>query len=98
MNLKIGAILYGVEFVPDLSDDKGKIDGQISYGQAKIRISKSLNEQVQAQTLLHEIIHGIEEHSGRQELKEPVINTLAYGIYQVLRDNPELVKMITKGL
>jgi hypothetical protein len=96
-SLKIGAIRYKVAYVPSLQDDGRPLDGQINHDSAEIHIEANMNQQVKVQTLLHEIIHGIEVQAGRRrELKEPMVDALAFGIYQVMRDNPELVRMIRK--
>jgi hypothetical protein len=97
-SVKIGAVWHKVVYTKNLTSDDGRpLDGQIDHGAALINIKANMDKQVQAQTLLHEILHGIEVQTGRRrELKEPMIDALAYGIYQVMRDNPQLVKMITK--
>jgi Zn-dependent peptidase ImmA (M78 family) len=96
--IKIGAVSYKVLFVENPTKrDGGAIDGQIDHGWAEILIKKNMDKQIQVQTILHEILHAIEAQSGRpHELKEPMVDALAFGIYQALRDNPQLVKLITK--
>ena len=96
-SIKVGALHFEVELVRDFNEDGRPLDGQIDHGMAKITIKGNLNKQLQVQTLLHEIVHAIESQTGRrQELKEPMIDALAFGFYQVLRDNPDLVKAIMK--
>ena len=95
--IKIGAVCYSLEYIENLQDDGRPLDGQIDHGLAKISIKSNMDDQIRVQTLLHEIIHAIETQTGRRrELKEPMIDALAFGIYQVMRDNPHLVRMITK--
>ena len=96
--IKIGAIQHTVAYAENPTSSNGTpIDGQIDHGTAEITIKANMGRQIQVQTILHEIIHAIEVQTGRRhELKEPIIDALAFGIYQVLRDNPQLVKMITK--
>jgi hypothetical protein len=98
-SVKIGGVRHRVIYAKNLTSDDGRpLDGQIDHGAALISIKANMDKQVQVQTLLHEILHSIEAQTGRRhELKEPMIDALAYGIYQVMRDNPELVRMITKG-
>jgi hypothetical protein len=96
-SVKIGAVFYGVEYVQDLQDHGCPLDGQIEYNQANIKIKANMDEQIQVQALLHEVIHGINAQAAIPAMKETTIDALAYGIYQVMRDNPELVRMITKG-
>lgn len=97
-SVKIGAIDYTVETVENLQDEEGKkLDGRITYNMTTIRVDSETSPQAFVQILLHEILHGIETQSGRNgEIEEPTIDALAFGIYQVMRDNPELVRMITE--
>lgn len=52
-------------------------------------------------TLLHEIIHAILYSAGynnidENEHDEKMIYALAYGLYTVIKDNPELIELIRK--
>ncbi len=95
-SLKIGALHYSVVYVKDLKRDEIKLDGHLHHNQTRISLDAGMNHQATTQTLLHETIHAIAAQIGRQELREGIVDALAFGIYQVLRDNPELVRMITK--
>src|SRR5687768_2533391 len=95
-SLKIGAIRYSVQYVKDLHRGDHKLDGHIQHGQTKISVEADLSHQAATQTILHETLHAIATQIGRPELlKEPVIDALAFGLFQVLHDNPQFVKMIT---
>lgn len=93
--VKIGAIQYKVAYVPDLKDEKGKLDGRISHSRTEINVDAGMSHQATVQTLLHEIVHAITTQIGKRT-SESEVDALAYGIYQVIRDNPGLVRMITK--
>ena len=94
--LKIGAFTFSVTYLPNLtSDDNKKIDGHLWHSKAIIEIDKDLERQPKTQTLLHEIVHEIAIQAG-QDLTEGQVDALAFGWYQVMRDNPELVRMIRK--
>lgn len=96
-SVKIGGIHYSVEVVPDLRDGDVRLNGWIQYDLSKISIDAKLGEQTAFQTLWHEILHGIATQAGRNsELKEPMIEALAHGIIQVLKDNPDVGKMSTQ--
>jgi hypothetical protein len=94
--VKVGAIQYSVAYIPDLKDDRGKLDGRIRHSTTEIQLESGMNHQATAQTLLHEIVHAVATQIGHQDMKEGMVDALAYGIYQVMRDNPQLVRMITK--
>lgn len=98
-SVKIGGIYYSVEVVPELRDGDIRLNGWIQYDLSKISLDAKMGEQMAFQTLWHEILHGIATQAGRNsELKEPMIEALAHGIVQVLKDNPDVVKMsIQKG-
>jgi hypothetical protein len=93
--LKIGPFVFAVE-LGSPEDDKGnEVDGKLWHSQARIVIDKDLEKQPQKQTLLHEIVHEIAIQSG-QDVSEGLVDAIAFGIYQVVRDNPKLVRMIQK--
>jgi hypothetical protein len=95
--VKIGGIVYAVEYVQNLRDGDAKLNGWIQYDPSTISIEATMGEQAAAQVMWHEILHGIATQAGRHgELKEQTIDALAYGIVQVLRDNPDLVQMTTE--
>ena len=47
-------------------------------------------------TIIHEIVHGILFHSGKQELneKEDLVESVSSSIYQVLKSNKKLINSI----
>ena len=45
---------------------------------------------------LHEIVHAVATQIGHQSMKEGMVDALAYGIYQVMRENPGPVRMIVQ--
>lgn len=67
--------------------------GRASLKDSKIGINPTMTPEVQASTLLHEIIHIIADALSL-EVKEPVIDGIAMGLFQVLRRNPELVPFL----
>jgi hypothetical protein len=94
-SVKIGAIRYAVSLVGDLRNGKRKLDGNINYTNTSIRLEADMDPQAHTQVLLHEILHGICMQGGLN-IFEGHIDVLAFGVYQVLRDNPQLVEMIVK--
>ena len=96
-SIKIGGIRYSVAYMVDLRDEKDnqKLDGRLQHALTKISIDASLNHQATVQTLLHEVVHAVAAQIGKARLDENVVDALAYSVYQVMRDNPKLVRMIT---
>lgn len=93
ISVKIGPITYEIKTVEGLLGCSGeKLDGQIKYSNPTIELDSELSFDMQRQTLLHEILHGILTHSGRHdEVSEGAIDAIAYGMFGVIRDNPEFV-------
>lgn len=58
--------------------------GQISYTQCEIRINKDMPEELQHQTLVHEMLHGIFVMIGRNDetMDEELVQSLANAIHQ----------------
>jgi hypothetical protein len=96
-SLKIGAIHYTVKYVHDLHRADQKLDGHIQHGQAKISLDADLNHQAMVQTLLHETVHAVLTQMGsRLAAQEGFVDALAFGIYQLMRDNPALAREMLK--
>jgi hypothetical protein len=87
--IRIGGIDYDIKKVQNLNNREKLLRGNITYADSTIRISASDGHQYQCVTLWHEMLHAISAHAnlnlGKNE--EQIIDTFAYGIYQVLQDN-----------
>lgn len=92
--IKIGSMEYDV-----IKTDKPiLLDGQvcngiIDYENLFIEISTNRATQKQEETLMHEILHGImHERNLILEDEEMVVEEISKGLYQVIKDNPEIFK------
>ncbi|HEY6021350.1 MAG TPA: hypothetical protein VIY48_16035 [Candidatus Paceibacterota bacterium] len=94
--IKIGGFSYAVEYIKDLCDEDGKLDGRINNELALVQIEVAMNDQMKVQSIIHEALHSIFFQIGRQDLnkKEDLVDSLAFSIFQVLRDNPDFIKSI----
>lgn len=84
--LKIGNLPYKVSIEEEENIDAcGKGNMMKQY----IKLNKAMPKEMQEETFLHEIIHQIlSQKSFSEENKdEKLIDTLAGGLYQVLKDN-----------
>jgi len=88
--VRIGAIYYQVEYVPNLRDGDEPIDGQLAHDESAIKLESTLSPAAQRATLWHEVMHAILVHAGYERHDEGQLAALSYGIMQVLVDNPEL--------
>lgn len=92
MQVEILGVNYEIKEV-DIIDENPNILGQIVYQKQEIQIKKSLLKDMKNSTIIHEIVHGILFHSGKQELneKEDLVESLSSSIYQVLKSNKKLI-------
>lgn len=88
IHIKIGAMFYALKVIPNLVDDDGTaLEGHIKPESGELLLSADNPEQSQFFTLWHEALHGIEYNHGL-DLGEPLIDTLASAIMEILADNP----------
>ena len=99
MNIPEKVIISGMEYEVIMTDKplfcgNNRAYGHIDFENRKITIDNTLrDEQGHMQTLIHEIIHGIvydRDISFSQDDEETIVDQLAKGLYQVLKDNTEL--------
>jgi hypothetical protein len=97
--IRIGGVDFDVRANPELSIAANAC-GRICVNVSRIEIEPSLSEQAQAQTILHEVLHGIVRLSKLRDVfqdnddEERAIDGFAHGLLQVIRDNPALIAEI----
>lgn len=90
LTIRMGVLDYAVQVEQDLrSSEDSKLYGEILYGAGTIRVDASAKPAFQAVVLWHELVHGLLEQAG-QEQSEATCNAIAFGLVQLLRDNPDL--------
>ena len=89
--IRINGIDFSIERVKDLNDNGKLLSANICYHECKINLCKKSDPQFLRVSLWHEILHAIAESAkldlGKDE--EKIIDTIAYGINQVIQDNKE---------
>ena len=80
---------YTVEETANLHDNGGDLYGQIHYLPEKILLNVDASEEQKKSTLLHELIHALDEMYGIG-LKEKQVEKLGNAFYMLQKDNPEL--------
>lgn len=80
---------YTVEETVNLHDNGGDLYGQIHYLQEKIFLNVDAREEQKKSTLLHELIHAMDEIYSIG-LKEKQVKKLGNAFYMLQKDNPEL--------
>ena len=93
--IRIGSVDYEVQLTSDNLVCQGKeCYGFNDYDHHTIKINERLqDEQGQEQTFLHEMLHGIiRERNLTVENEELVVEEIALGLHQIIRDNIEIFK------
>jgi len=86
--IKIGGIIYTIELIDEVIDDmhNAEFTGRVIFKENKIKILKSYPVERQFRTLLHEIMHIIDEDL-KIGFEENAICRLEVGLYSVLKEN-----------
>lgn len=92
--IKIGARRYSLRAMP--GEDRSEIHGKISLDRGLIMLDPAIPADNQAETLLHEILHGVwYAYNLEDGLKEEaVVTALGTGLMAVFVDNPDLMKVL----
>lgn len=95
--IKIDAVNYRVEETNDTIVVDGKECGaEVNYNTALIRVGNVIGEGKKAKTLMHEVFHALLFERGLDEASEDetLVNELASGTINLIRENPALVEYI----
>lgn len=98
-NVMIDAVRYAVEETKDIILVDGQAcRGSVDYNKAVIKLisdKEALGEGRRTQTLMHEVIHALLFERGCEEWEdEELVDALASGVINLIRQNPELVDLI----
>lgn len=80
---------YTIDFIDNLHDGDIDLYGQIQYIDEKILLNTGSSEEQQRATLVHELLHGMDEMYSI-ELKENQVEKLGNTFYMLIRDNPDM--------
>lgn len=79
---------YTVGFDSNMRNDKGDLlYGQIDHIEQLITLNEDAGIEQQKATLMHEMVHGLDELYGIG-LKEKQVEKLGVALYMLVRDNP----------
>lgn len=94
MPTSIRVLGYTFTVRPEDSEDFAEhFNGEIVHSKQEIRVVASLGPDIARETLLHEVIHGIERATAT-DLSEEQVRAFSRGLYAVMRDNPKLVEWL----
>lgn len=80
---------YIIEKQKNLHDENGDLYGQICYLPERILLNEDSSEEQQRATLIHEMIHGMDEMFNIR-LKERQVEKLGNALYMLIEDNPDI--------
>lgn len=100
-NLKIGSTNYNIREVPDLHHVNKKGRKQILHGECRelgsiILVNADDSPDNKIVTLYHEAFHAILNQGNYAEHDETTLILLSFGLVNLLRDNPDLVRVTLK--
>lgn len=85
---------YSVIEEENLHDEKSDLYGQIRYIEEVIALNTASSDEQKKATLVHELIHGIDEmyRIGLEEEQIEQIEKLGNAVYMLIKDNKEMFK------
>lgn len=95
-SVRVGPVSYKVVMSSNMHEGHRDLDGSIRYASETIEIDSSVADATAVQTLWHEVLHAILQHAGRRKHAEKWIDSTAYGLMQVIVDNPELIEVTNR--
>ena len=97
-SLRFGPFKYTVEAIPEKDRDEVPYWGLYQEHRARILMHPDREEDCVAETLLHEIFHGLFDMAHLDKAKtirdyeEVIVDQLSVSMAQFMRDNPKVVK------
>lgn len=88
--------IFGKTFTVE-TQPSGRIEhdynGQVDFSAQVITLASDLHPEKERETVLHELVHGIEMALGLK-ISEQSVQSLGAGLFVILRENPEWVRWI----
>lgn len=92
---RVRIVGFDFDVVTEDSDDfTREYMGQLEPARLRIRVGAHLGPLQQRETLLHEVLHGVDMAVGA-DLTEQQISTISRGLFAVIRDNPDFATFLT---
>lgn len=91
LTIQIGPVAYTVNQVERLySDDHRPLMGQIDPSALRIKLNAEQASAMKTVTLWHELVHAVLFNAGITEHDERLVDAIAFGVADALRQNPAL--------
>lgn len=93
--IKIGDLRYKIQFCNDIysANDHRKLYGEIDYKTQVIKIDKTSTQERIKNTLLHEVIHGLND-GYVLDIEEKTIDLLATSLINLIIDNKKFFEYL----
>ena len=98
MEVRVGAVVYPVRWMGEVVSDGGKsLYGAVSHvPDDEIYMSNQTSPMRRRETLLHEVIHTIDERFG-VGLTEKAVASLSVGLFEFMRENRDVMRWMMGG-
>lgn len=95
--VKVGPFWFDIIYADLASINRSDSVGYTLFEKKEIYIDKNYHEDLQAETLMHELLHVIHIVAGikREDDEEQVVRMASPLMYGILKENPSLVKFLT---
>lgn len=96
-SVRVFGIPYTIEKHDRITVDGQNADGSVTYNTALIEIVDGMPLEVERVVVMHEVLHAMFKAQGQNEYRsdENLIEAVAHGVVQVIRDNPLLLSYLT---
>ena len=102
--VRVGSVDYNVTVADErLILDTQQCSGTVDYGMNEINIDSGIQSKEHCEiTFLHELVHAIfnernlyfPEFGIDGDIEEKIVNCVAYGLHQVVKDNPQVFTQV----
>ena len=93
---------FDIAFIPLRAEERDECLGQFSKVGMAIELREAYgNQQQEAETVIHEVLHAvwyIMGIHGKPEAEEAIVNRMSVGLAMVFRDNPDLIEWMKEQL
>lgn len=93
--VRIGQLEYQIEYKPAVvGDDQHVLYGESRTHEQRILISDNHGIERQKETLLHEVLHAIDEWYNFNGLEERHVTQITHGVFDFIKQNKDAIRWI----
>lgn len=94
--VRVMGIPYTVVKQDRITVNDQNADGAVTYNSALIEVVNGMPIEVERVVVMHEVIHAMFKGQGQNDYRhdEDLIEAVAHGVIQVIRDNPQLLSYL----